>query len=209
MRRLFLTFNLIVLITFMSPSSYSEVTERPEIKHSGQTRLDLFRSTSNFEITSEEWQRYETLSNGLRGFQSPKLDSLTSLAIEARNDAERRHYAELWVKQEYERTEKEFKFQREIDAAWKRLMPNMLPVNMGNAAGIAHDSGGAARTIRARSGLPALRRAGRYSTAFPPSEFANDESPVNHDGGRWMRYGNGIMPVLLQQGESGWHIAAF
>lgn len=34
------------------------------------------------------------------------------------------------------------KFQREVDAAWKRLMSNALPVNMGNAAGIAHDSGG-------------------------------------------------------------------
>jgi integrating conjugative element protein (TIGR03759 family) len=64
------------------------------------------------------------------------------LGIEARNDAERRHYAKLWVRQEYERTEKELKFQREVDAAWKRLMPNMLRVNMGNAAGIAHDSGG-------------------------------------------------------------------
>lgn len=70
------------------------------------------------------------------------MEPLTTLGIEARNDTELRHYAELWVKEEYVRTEKELKFQREVDAAWKRLMPNMLPVNMGNAAGIAHDSGG-------------------------------------------------------------------
>ncbi|MBZ7626170.1 TIGR03759 family integrating conjugative element protein, partial [Klebsiella michiganensis] len=33
---------------------------------------------------------------------------------------------------------------------------------------------------------------------------------LNHDGGRWMRFGNGLMPVLLQQaGDGKWAIAAF
>lgn len=63
---------------------------------------------------------------GPRGKLSQDIDQLTALGIEARNDAKRRHYAELWVKQEYERTKKELKFQREVDGAWKRLMPNML-----------------------------------------------------------------------------------
>ena len=48
---------------------------------------------------------------------SASADSFTLLGIEVRNDTERRHYAELWVKQEYGRTEKELKFQREVDAA--------------------------------------------------------------------------------------------
>lgn len=94
------------------------------------------------QISKEEKLRYVELMNNVRGYISPKLNPITTLGIEARNEAERRHYAELWVKQEYERTEKELKFQREVDTAWKRLMPNMLPVNMGNAAGIAHDTGG-------------------------------------------------------------------
>lgn len=99
-------------------------------------------NTSFNTLNHAELQRYSELKEGLRGIHSPDLDPIGILGVEARNDAERRHYAELWVKQEYERTEKELKFQREVDAAWKRLMPNMLPVNMGNAAGIAHDSGG-------------------------------------------------------------------
>lgn len=37
---------------------------------------------------------------GLRGKLSPNIDEITALGIEARNDAERRHYAERWVKQE-------------------------------------------------------------------------------------------------------------
>ncbi|KAJ9430794.1 TIGR03759 family integrating conjugative element protein [Pantoea sp. YR343] len=236
MQKSFLNFNVIAFIIFASPSSYSETTKFTEIRHPSETNLDLFRSTSNVEITSEEWQRYETLSKGLRGFQSPQLDPVTSLGIEARNDAERRNYAELWVKQEYERTEKELKFQREVDAAWKRLMPNMLPVNMGNAAGIAHDSGSRlalfvreADCQRCDARLSAVLADKRPVDIYlvdsegsdqklrnwaqqhriPAEQVRERRITLNHDAGRWMRYGNGIMPVLLQQGESGWHIAAF
>lgn len=187
-------------------------------------------------INKNESIRYTELMNGLRGKLSPNIDQLTALGIEARNDAERRHYAELWVKQEYERTEKELKFQREVDTAWKRLMPNMLPVNMGNAAGIAHDSGGRlalfvreADCQRCDARLSAILADKRPVDIYlvdsegsdqklrnwaqqhriPAEQVRERRITLNHDAGRWMRYGNGIMPVLLQQGESGWHIAAF
>jgi len=93
-------------------------------------------------LSNSEYDRYLFLKESIRRVHSTNLDPVTTLGIKARNDAERRRYAELWVKQEYERTQKELKFQREVDVVWKRLMPNMLPVNMGNAAGFAHDSGG-------------------------------------------------------------------
>lgn len=188
------------------------------------------------EISNEDYKRYKELSKGIRKFQSPHLDPISMLGIEARNDTERRHYAELWVKQEYERTEKELKFQREVDAAWKRLMPNMLPVNMGNAAGIAHDSGGRlalfvreADCQRCDARLSAVLADKRPVDIYlvdsegsdqklrnwaqqhriPAEQVRERRITLNHDAGRWLRYGNGIMPVLLQQGESGWHIAAF
>lgn len=194
-------------------------------------------NTSNFQALSlDEIKRSEAFKEGYRGFASPDLDPIGVLGIEARNDAERRHYAELWVKQEYERTEKELKFQREVDAAWKRLMPNMLPVNMGNAAGIAHDSGGRlalfvreADCQRCDARLSAVLADKRPVDIYlvdsegsdqklrnwaqqhriPAEQVRERRITLNHDAGRWLRYGNGIMPVLLQQGESGWHIAAF
>ncbi len=172
----------------------------------------------------------------MRGIQSPNLDPISVLGIEAHNDTERRHYAELWVKQEYERTEKELKFQREVDTAWKRLMPNMLPVNTGNAAGIAHDSGG--RLALFVREADCQRCDARFSAVLadkrpvdiylvdsegsdqklrnwaqqhhiPAEQVLERRITLNHDAGHWMRYGNRIMPVLLQQGESGWHIATF
>ncbi|MCA1178335.1 TIGR03759 family integrating conjugative element protein [Pantoea rwandensis] len=200
------------------------------------SKASNYEGSEKDQISEEEKLRYVELMNNFRGYISPKLDPITTLGIEARNEAERRHYAELWVKQEYERTEKELKFQREVDAAWKRLMPNMLPVNMGNAAGIAHDSGGRLALFvreadchlcdaRLSAVLADKRPVDIYLVdsegsdqklrnwaqqhRIPAEQVRERRITLNHDAGRWLRYGNGIMPVLLQQGESGWHIAAF
>ncbi|HHZ6800987.1 TPA: TIGR03759 family integrating conjugative element protein, partial [Morganella morganii] len=57
--------------------------------------------------------------------------------IEARSDEERRRLAEKWVQQEFARAEKELAFQREVDAAWKRLYGQILPVSLGTAGATA------------------------------------------------------------------------
>lgn len=115
-------------------------------------------------------------------------------------------------------------------------MPNMLSVNIGNAAGIAHDSGGRLVlfvregdcqrcNIRLSAVLADKRPVDIYLVdsegsdqkvrnwaqqhRIPAEQVRERRITLNHDAGRWMRYGNGIMPVLLQQGESGWHISAF
>ncbi|MDC9607300.1 TIGR03759 family integrating conjugative element protein, partial [Xenorhabdus griffiniae] len=90
----------------------------------------LKSQAEQWKLSADEYQRYEQLMKGPRGIQSPGLDPLTTLGIEAENDTERRRYAEQWVKSEFARTEKELRFQREVDAAWQRLFPGVLPVNM-------------------------------------------------------------------------------
>ncbi|MGV3070610.1 TIGR03759 family integrating conjugative element protein, partial [Proteus mirabilis] len=82
-------------------------------------------------LSAEEYARFEALMKGRRGIQSPGLDPLTTLGIEARSDEERRRLAEKWVQQEFARAEKELAFQREVDAAWKRLYGQVLPVSLG------------------------------------------------------------------------------
>lgn len=207
---------------------------------SSQTRavdqgLSRIQSTQ-WELSDEEWTRYQDMMRGKLGIQSPGLDPLTALGIEARNDAERRQLAEKWVRQEYQHTEKILKFQREVDAAWGRIYPNALPVNMGNAGGIAHDNGGRlALFVKSKdcgncnSRLAAVLADNRpvdiylvdsegddnklrewaRERSIPIERVRNRQITLNHDGGRWMRFGNGLMPVLLQQGEEGWRVAAF
>jgi integrating conjugative element protein (TIGR03759 family) len=199
-------------------------------------RESLQTKATQWGMSAEDYQRYQQLMDGPRGIQSPGLDPLTTLGIEAGTSTERRQYAERWVRQEYARTEKEMAFQREVNAAWKRLYPDALPVNMGKEAGLAHDTGGRlalfvreanCTTCDARlnavlvsqrpvdiylvdsKGNDATLRAWAKAHHIPVDKVRSHKITLNHDGGRWMRFGNGLMPVVLQQGKDGWKIAAF
>lgn len=60
------------------------------------TRVDSLSLTSvNESGNANDALRFSELMNGIRGKLSPNIDKLTALGIEARNDAERRHYAEI------------------------------------------------------------------------------------------------------------------
>lgn len=202
-----------------------------------QTQVQtLTQQAGQWGLSQEAMQRYRDLMAGPRGIQSPGLDPLSALGIEARSDAERREYADKWVKAEFARTEKELRFQREVNAAWQRLYPQVLPVNMGNAAGIAHDTGGRlALFVRTKDcavcdarlsavladqrpvdiylvdsqGDDGALRQWAKDHRIPVERVRLHDVTLNHDRGLWMRVGNGLMPVVLQQGSDGWHIAAF
>lgn len=186
----------------------------------------MAKSAQEWGLTAEEWQRYETLKKGRRGVLSPGLDPLTMLGIEARSDEERRYFAELAVKQEFQRVEAELAFQREVNSAWMRVYPGVLPVQdlrskVSNARQALFvkdicpacdrkltqlmksnqpldiylvDSGGKDEAVRSwakKHNIPAEKVKSRQIT-------------LNHDSGMWLKYGNGMMPVVLQQGAQGW-----
>lgn len=217
-------------------NSRGEPVDAPAQSVQQSSVQDLKQQAGQWGLSQDDYQRYQSLMNGPRGIQSPGLDPLSTLGIEARSQAERRQYAEKWVKEEFARTQKELDFQREVTAAWKRLYPETLAVNMGNAAGIAHDTGGRLALFVKSAGcgqcdarLAAVLADNKPVDIYLVDSQGDDEKlrgwakdhhipldrvrsrqiTLNHDGGRWMRFGNGIMPVVLQQGEDGWQLAAF
>ncbi|MRT25045.1 TIGR03759 family integrating conjugative element protein [Enterobacteriaceae bacterium RIT697] len=217
-------------------NSRGEPVDAPAQSAQQSSVQDLKQQAGQWGLSQDDYQRYQSLMNGPRGIQSPGLDPLSTLGIEARSQAERRKYAEKWVKEEFARTQKELDFQREVTAAWKRLYPETLAVNMGNAAGIAHDTGGrlalfvksagcgqcdarlAAVLVDNRpvdiylvdsQGDDGKLRGWAKDHHIPLDRVRSRQITLNHDGGRWIRFGNGIMPVVLQQGEDGWQLAAF
>ena len=113
-------------------------------------------------LRTEEWARYRELMQGPLGVYSPNLDPLTALGIEARSDDERRRYAELQVRAEARRVEKTLAYQRAYDAAWQRLAPGVLRVNLSgaNQTGSAADiPQGADRTaVFVKDGCPACNQ---------------------------------------------------
>ncbi|ORM94893.1 TIGR03759 family integrating conjugative element protein [Pantoea cypripedii] len=219
-------------VTVQTPSAQSSVSG---VKESVTGVLNAQQQAQQWGLSDSDWSQYQTLKKGERGIMSPGLDPLTALGVETGSSAERRRLAELWVKHEYARAEKEMAFQREINAAWLRLYPETLAVNMGgNVAGIAHDTQGRLALFvkeicsRCDARLAAVLADDRPVDIYlvgdssdaairswairhniPVDKVRSRQITLNHDGGLWLRYGQGQMPVILQQGENGWQLAAF
>lgn len=79
---------------------------------------------NEWNVSVEEYHRYQSLMSGARGVWTPEADPLIVLGSHARSESERKRFAELYVRKEFERIEGELKFQNEVDSAWKRLFPN-------------------------------------------------------------------------------------
>ncbi|MCK8147070.1 TIGR03759 family integrating conjugative element protein [Citrobacter sedlakii] len=219
--------------TVPGAASQSSVTNTREQQSS---QVQTQQQAQQWGLSDREWAQYQSLMQGERGIMSPGLDPLTALGVETDSQADRRRLAELWVRHEFKRAEKELAFQREINAAWLRLYPETLAVNMGsNMAGIAHDTQGRLALFvkedcaRCDARLAAVLADNRPVDIYLVGSGDNDDTvrrwatrhniPVekvrsrqitlNHDRGMWLRYGQGQMPVILQQGEKGWQVAAF
>ena len=191
------------------------------------------KNAQEWGLTTEEWQRYQQLSKGRRGILSPGLDPITTLGIEARSEEERRHYADLSVKQDFQRVEDELAFQREVNAAWVRVYPGILPVRSAGDAG--QGNGRLALFVRADCGAPCESKVASLLTsqrlldiylvgsegkdeavrawakklAIPVERVKAKTLTLNHDRGQWIKFGQGRMPVVLQQGENGWQVTAY
>ncbi len=75
-------------------------------------------------LSQSEWQRYQELMGGIRGSLSvPAISPIEVLGIHARNEEERRHYAELWARIRHEDAERVLAFERAYEAAARRMYP--------------------------------------------------------------------------------------
>ncbi len=95
------------------------VIERSELTDHERSRAGLWG------LSAAEWQRYRTLMQGIRGSISPStISPIEVLGIHARDDVERRKYAEQWAVVMREDAERILAFQRAYDEAGRSLYPN-------------------------------------------------------------------------------------
>ena len=85
--------------------------------------VPLSEAAQQWGLSDTEYRQYLKLMAGQRGQWSPGLDPITALGVSTDSEAERRRFAELFVKAEFERTRKELAFQVAVDDAWQRLYP--------------------------------------------------------------------------------------
>ena len=148
----------------------------------------LERSTSSttqaeqarrWAITVEDWQRYERLMTGPRGTWSPHLDPVTALGVHAESEAERRRYAEILVRLERERTEREFAFERMVQQVKRELYPNDLPFDPAKLEELLVQARTREPPFPGRRSAPPVRQPGvrRLQPADPASGRGGAKSP--------------------------------
>ena len=85
-----------------------------------------------WSLSDTEWRRYHSLLLGIRGSISPaNLSPIEVLGIHARDDAERRRFAELWARAMRDDAERILAFQQAYDTAAKRLFSGQTLIDVG------------------------------------------------------------------------------
>lgn len=105
-------------------------TMQPTDSSATQLIKPLTFRAAQWDLEDSEWQRYQTLMQGVRGSVSPStLSPIEVLGIHARSTEERRRYAEQWALMMREDAERILAFQRAYDEAQRRLFPSGLIID--------------------------------------------------------------------------------
>lgn len=223
---------LIGLTSALAGGDATSDTRLSQQRDSREVRSDEQRA-EDWGLLAEDWARYRQLQQGPLGVYSPNLDPLTALGIEARNDEERRRFAELQVRAESARVSKELAYQRAYDQAWKRLYPTLQMVTLttdnssparlqgnGRLALFIEDN-----CITCNLQVKKLQAAGRefdlymvgsdnddarlrqwaQRVALDPRSVRERRVTLNHDAGRWASLGVvGDLPALVREVDGQW-----
>lgn len=122
-------------IILSAQADETRLTETPET--AAEERESPPDRARHWDLSAEEWARYESIMDGPRGKWSPDLDPIWVLGIHAETERERRYYAERAMEQERQRVADELAFQRAYDEAWDRHYPDRLMVTPRDRSGAA------------------------------------------------------------------------
>jgi len=119
---------LAMLVVWLCGNAWANATPTQTTQTTtAQTQLQASDAerAQHWGLSVTEWQRYQTLMQGIRGSLSPNLSPIETLGVHARTPAERRRYAEMWATEMQRDTARVLEFQREYNAAWQRLYPDL------------------------------------------------------------------------------------
>jgi len=96
------------------------------------TQADISDRTAAqyWDLSLDDYRRYQILMKGVRGaISDPRISPIEVLGIHARDDAERRRYAEMFARLMAEDTQRVLLFQRAYDLAFRRLHPTLVALD--------------------------------------------------------------------------------
>ena len=131
-----------VLLALLAAAVRSAPVEETEVRGTAIAET----AAAAWGLAETEWTRYEALMSGPRGAWSPGADPLLVLGAHARDAAERRRFAEAYVRAEQRRTAGELAFERAVGEAWARLHGDTAM--FASAPAGAADSAGRSGAVR-------------------------------------------------------------
>ena len=109
-------------VLFSGDDSATATTTAHTTWNLSETVQTVQSEAKRWELTTEEWTRYEELMQGVRGrLSDSNISPIEVLGIHARNDTERTQYALRWAKIMFEDAERVLQFQRTYDEAVRAL----------------------------------------------------------------------------------------
>lgn len=128
-------------LCFANTALGQAISTQSKVSLKQHTNEEIAALAQQWDITEREYRRYQQVMAGKRGTWTTNADPILALGVSARNVKEMRDYAEKYVMQEFERTERELAFQREVSAAWQRLFPQQqrigkLPPSVSTATAL-------------------------------------------------------------------------
>ncbi|WAH55497.1 TIGR03759 family integrating conjugative element protein [Pseudomonas silvicola] len=234
MRR-FALFNVLLLLICLHAAvvaaAEQEVSESTQ-RNSNVTPLQQHQATAAqaWGLTDDEWAKFEHLQSGPRHYWSPQLDPLTTLGVEAESDQERQRYAELQVRLEAKRAERELAYQQAYTAAWARLFPGLQPVQGMSSADntstntryalFVEEQCSACQTRASQlakqgvqldvylvgsQGKDDVLRHWARQAGITAAQVSSGQITLNHDRGRWFGLGaSRPLPARYQQVDGQW-----
>lgn len=109
-----------------APSKFSDSRVEDVIERLSEEEKTLAKQ---WMLTEKDWVKYKRVMAGPRGIWSPGLDPITALGVMETDPAERRRYAEIWMKMEAKRAELELAFEVERMAASQLVLGGRPVVN--------------------------------------------------------------------------------
>ena len=120
---------LIVAHAAFAQAQTGTTTTSATTTHAAQTQSETadHSAARHWGLTLDDYHRYQTLMKGVRGaISDPRISPIEVLGIHARDDAERRKYAEMFARLMAEDTQRVLQFQLEYDRAFRRLHPQLV-----------------------------------------------------------------------------------
>lgn len=128
---------VLVLHATIAQAQTKSTTTSSSSTQAGSTQFDSAERSAaqHWGLTVEDYRRYQALMKGVRGALSdPRISPVEVLGIHARDEAERRKYAEMFARLMADDTQRVLQFQLEYDRAFRRLNPKLAVLDLPDTA---------------------------------------------------------------------------